>query len=115
MANTIKRTKLTTEPAAVAEAFAARVYQLLGVEGVYFWTDAGQTTHLWTVVGRDDLALRERIYRIEAQLYNRFPGARLDFFVLTRDRLEDGGQDYKLATGFSLVRKEAPLAAQRGA
>jgi len=79
------------------------VYQVPGVEGLYFGADAGQTTHLWTVVGQDDPALRERIYQLEAQLYDKFPGARLDFFVLTKARLKDGGQGYTLPDGFCLT------------
>jgi len=84
--------------------FAARAYAIPGVQAVFSGRSSSRTTHLWTVVQHDDPALREQVYDAEAALYPLYPKARLDFYVLTIDRLDGKTLKDAIPVGFT----EAP-------
>lgn len=73
------------------------------MHGAYAKESPDGTLHLWTVVGKDKLAVREQIYDAEARLMAEFPEARLDFYVLTLYIPPDGSVEKAIPTGFSKV------------
>lgn len=82
----------------LAAEFISRVRRIPGVVSVY--GKSNDVTHLWTVVAEDDEALRERVYEVEGQMYERFENRKLDFYVLTVSRLGGASVAEVVPTGF---------------
>lgn len=86
--------------------FAREVYQIPGVESVYFKVGPDATIHLWTIVNDDDFNLREQIYDAEARLYDLYPIERFDFYVVTKSRLTQKPLKEVIPDDFSIVPRQ---------
>ena len=85
--------------------FAKAVYQIPGVESVYFKVGPDATIHLWTIVNDDDFNLREQIYDAEARLYDLYPIERFDFYVITKSRTQKPLKEI-IPVDFSIVPRQ---------
>lgn len=92
--------------------FASKVYQIPGVESVYYRVASDGTSHLWTVVDQDAFDLREQVYEIESGMYSLFPKARLDFYLITLPRLAGKPLDEIIPNDFALVPNRGAHAAK---
>lgn len=86
----------------ISALFAERAYRISGVQSVYVKQGNDQVVHIWTVVDQDNFVLRESVYQIEGTLYDDFPDANLDFYVLTMERLGDRDLKNAIPDGFVL-------------
>lgn len=96
----------------ISASFAERAYRISGVQGVYVRQENDQVVHIWTVVDRDDFALRESVFQIEGTIYDDFPDAHLDFHVLTLERLGERNIKTAIPDGFVLVSRQVNNAAK---
>ena len=87
--------------------FAGLVYGLAGVHAVYA-NYGEESLHLWTIVDKDSFDLRRQVYDTEAEFYAQAPYVRVDFYVLTLERLpEKKSLKSTIPRGFELVPRQA--------
>ena len=96
------RESLETVVSPIARAFAVRVYEIEGVQAIYARAGGDDALHLWTAIDKDDSSLRDKVYDIEADVYELFPHARIDFHVLALEHMTGKG----LPTGFELISRD---------
>lgn len=92
-----------THTSVISRVFAGKAYGINGVKAVYSKVDHDGACHIWTVVTKDNFGVREQVYDVEAALYNLFPDAPIDFYVLSLERLLDRNLDMIIPNGFTLV------------
>ena len=97
---------LIAKPAEIANVFATSAYQIDGVKKVYYKQTEENIVYIWTVVKKDDLSLRSKVYEVESALYEQFPKTRFDFYVITLERSQRKDIKEIIPRGFSLITKE---------